>query len=394
MCLVDLDRALTTRYTEGMGKRIVLCIDGTNNDPLHGRTNVSRFFRMLCKAPGEQVVYYQPGVGTLDPESARSSARLWLGRVWDLATAWLIGRHVASAYRFLMDCHEEGDEIFLFGFSRGAYTCRVLAGMLTKVGLLRRGHQEMVGFAWELYKPLKNFPQAGRFKKHYAKEAPIRFMGLWDTVRSVGTPWRPRTFAHTVNNHGVQTVRHALALDERRVFYPTNLWAEKPPDGQDVLQVWFPGAHADVGGGYTGDQHPGLGAIPLAWMVRESKAAGVTFIEEEARRLLWRKETRVPKDLTVESVTDEFVQEPDHDEIERHMYWRLLEFLPLPRWAPNGQEGGKENWMREWAWHRGNRRTVPANTFLHVSVRLRQQRVATYRPGNVPEWLGEERFNW
>lgn len=373
-----------------MGKRIVLCIDGTNNDPLHGRTNVSRFFRMLSKAPGGQVAYYQPGVGTLDPDSARSSARLWLRRVGDLAAAWMMSRHVESAYRFLMECHEDGDEIFLFGFSRGAYTCRVLAGMLTKVGLLPRGHREMVGFAWEVYKPPRNFQAAGRFKKYYAKDVPIRFMGLWDTVRSVGTPWRPRTFAHTQANRGVQTVRHALALDERRVFYPTNLWAAGPADGMDVLQVWFCGAHADVGGGYTGDDDPGLGAIPLAWMVREAKSAGVTFIAEEERRLLWRKEKAAPEALSVADVVGEFVEDPGHDEIARHAYWRLPELLPFPHWAQ--EESGE--WAREWTCHRERGRRVPSHTFIHESVRIRHMRVPDYAPVNLPAGIPEGRYVW
>ncbi len=147
-----------------MSKRIILCIDGTNNSPDSGRTNVSRFMRMLSKTSKEQVVYYQPGVGTLDPDRPGSKFVAKLRRIRDLAFASLIYRHVQSAYRYLMSEFEEGDDLYIIGFSRGAYTSRVLAGMLSKIGLLHKGQEEMIPFAWNLYKPIKNFESAARFK--------------------------------------------------------------------------------------------------------------------------------------------------------------------------------------------------------------------------------------
>jgi uncharacterized protein (DUF2235 family) len=374
-----------------MGKRIIVCIDGTNNDPIGGRTNVSRFMRMVAKVPGEQVAYYQPGVGTLDPDRPGSKRVAAARRFYDSMTAWMISSHVQSPYRYLMSEYEDGDRVYLVGFSRGAYVCRVLAGMLNKVGLLHRGQDEMVSFAWKLYVPARNDEQSGRFKKFYARDLSIEFLGLWDTVRSVGTPWRPTVFPHTLNNAKVSVVRHAIALDERRVLFPSNLWAGTPHHAQDVLQVWFPGVHADIGGGYTGDDHPGLGAISLAWMVREAEATGIAVDDHEQRRLGWRKHLAAPPGkLSVQAVTTEFINEPMHDEVAAHRHWQLAEALPIPRWVAT-TDG---EWERSWRPHKRQARFVPPYTKIHESVRLRMERDASYRPENLPDAIPADRFVW
>jgi uncharacterized protein (DUF2235 family) len=375
-----------------MGKRIVVCIDGTNNDPAHGRTNVSRFYRMLAKIPDRQVAYYQPGVGTLQPDSPGSRLQQWLRRVWDSVVGWMIRRHVLSAYRYLMNEYRDGDQIFLIGFSRGAYVCRVVAGMIAKVGLLHHGQEEMLSFAWRLYQPHKNFDAAARFKKYYSHAPAVAFLGVWDTVRSVGLPWRPRTYASTVNNKSVCIVRHAIALDECRCYYPTNLWG-RTQHGQDVLQVFFPGVHSDVGGGYIGDGHSGLGTIPLAWMVKEAEAAGLCFDEREKQRLLWRREKHVPPVLDIATITTEFARDETHDEIAAHWYWRLAEWLPIPRWKRECEADGV--WRLTWRPHRSEPRSVPPDAFLHRSVQLRMQRRAGYEPQNItPRDLVPRRLVW
>jgi uncharacterized protein (DUF2235 family) len=365
-------------------KRIVVCIDGTNNEPRLGRTNVSRFFRTLVKT-SDQIAYYQPGVGTLDPDSPRARLVKWSRRVRDLSTAWMMRRHVTSAYRYLMSVYEPGDQIYLIGFSRGAYICRVVAGMLSKVGLLHRGHEEMIGFAWELYRPHKNFPQATAFKGFYSQDVTIRFLGLWDTVRSVGVPWNPVRFANTVSNKHVEIVRHAVALDECRVLYPPNLWSSDPPKGQDVVEVWFPGVHSDIGGGYA---TVGMGAITLAWMIREAERAGLVFDLDERKRALWRKGIAPPQVIDVEKVTNEFIGEPIHDESLQHWGWRIAEYLPILRFVPS--EKGRFR-LKVWPHLRGAR-MVPDHTFVHESVHLRQSRVGGYKPRNCPSDL--LRFRW
>lgn len=373
-----------------MSKRIILCIDGTNNSPDSGRTNVSRFMRMIEKKSPEQVAYYQPGVGTLDPDRPGSKVVAKLRRIRDLAFASLIYRHVQSAYRYLMSEYEEGDEIYIIGFSRGAYVSRVLAGMLTKIGLLHKGQEEMIPFAWKLYKPIKNFEAAARFKKFYARDISIKFLGLWDTVRSVGTPWKPVVFSHSLNNKKVEIVRHALALDECRLLYPANLWTSKVPENQDAVEVWFPGVHADVGGGYTGDEDAGLGAISLAWMMREAEAAGISFNQEQKERMVWRRDASAPSPMTVEAVTEEFINDTMHDEIESRFYWKIFERIPVPRWAYSG-EG---EWEFQLKPHNKQPRPVPAHTKYHNSVVLRGQQDPEYKAKHQTDSIPADRLVW
>ncbi|MBS0266793.1 MAG: DUF2235 domain-containing protein [Planctomycetes bacterium] len=383
-----------------MGRRLILCLDGTDNSPTSMakdpqgnlepvRTNVSRFFRMLDKSQTAQLAYYQPGVGTIDPE--RSSNR-WdrmrnqMGRIYDSMVGWMISTHVMSAYRFLMNQYQPGDEIYLLGFSRGAFVARVVAGMLHKVGLLYPGQEETLPFAYQVYAPLENHDGANRFRQFYSRTVPIRFLGLWDTVSSVGNPFHMTVFPYTQNNPSVQTVRHAMALDERRVMFRQNLWGDHPASGQNVLQVWFPGVHADIGGGYTGDSSPGLAGIPLAWMIREARTALVQFDAAEEQRLLWPQSVTPPPVLSVEAVTDQYVTAEQHDEIRDHWHWRLVEQIPLPR----SRMVGEHEWKREFSRHRSAPRKLVSNQKttqtirVHHSVDLRCQRCPqTYNPENL-----------
>lgn len=377
-----------------MPKSIVVCIDGTNNDPTNGRTNVSRFFRMLDKTAPEQIGYYQPGVGTLDPDNPSGPIKQAIRRIWDLATAGFFRRHVTSAYRYLMQVYEPGDKVFLIGFSRGAYTCRVLAGMLHKVGLLHRGQEEMLPFAWEIYRATQNDESAGRFRHYYARSIEIEFVGVWDTVSSIGSRLRPKVFPSTFENSSVRNFRHAIALDERRAAYGTNLLTAKPAKKQTIKQVWFAGVHADIGGGYTGDKSPGLGAIPLAWMIREARAAGLRFLHNEEARILWRNGGRVPDQITVEAVTEHYLCHEAHDELTRPdmpgPFWRLVERIPLPRHFKN--EAGE--WEKGWWAHRSAPRRVPEHTFVHQSVVARRNALFDYCPVNLPDPLDPARICW
>jgi uncharacterized protein (DUF2235 family) len=377
-----------------MSKSIVVCIDGTNNGPTKGRTNVSRFFRILDKSNPNQVGYYQPGVGTLDPDSPSGWLKHKIRRVKDLASAAFFSRHVTSAYRYLMQVYEPGDQIYLIGFSRGAYTCRVLAGMLHKVGLLHRGQEEMIPFAWEVYRQKKNERSAGRFKKYYSHKIEVSFIGIWDTVSSIGSRLCPQTFPSTFDNPSVRCVRHAVALDERRATYGTNLWTESTHNGQSVEQVWFPGVHADIGGGYSGDEQVGLGAIPLKWMIREANSAGLRFLSKEESRLIWRDGGNVPEDITVEAITERYIGSIAHDELSSDdlcgVFWRLIERMPLPRNYRN--DDGV--WVKRWRAHNGRYRYVPDHTKIHHSVLKRKEIVPEYQPENILEPLDESQVCW
>ncbi len=360
-------------------RRLIVCIDGTDGAPTRGRTNVARFYRMLDKDRPDQLAYYQPGVGTLDPESPDGWLRDVWRRGWDLATASLLRRHVLSAYAFLMNHYREGDEIHLYGFSRGAYTCRVLAGMLMRVGLIHPGQQEMLDFAWKVYRSATKHPQARRFRKYFGRRVNVRLLGIWDTVRSVGVPWRPAVFPNTFRNPAVLAVRHAISLDERRALYAPNQWTSKGTHGQDVRQVWFPGAHADVGGGHASDESdPGLATIPLAWMVSHAEAAGVRFVEAERQRLLSRRRGKRPADVSMPGIAAEFASDLIHDELD-HWRWRILEYIPFPR-----KEQKDDKWVRRWRPHLGAPRHPGPDALFHESIRLRMAADPRYRPPNLP----------
>ena len=135
-----------------MPRNIVLCLDGTSNKYASANTNVVKLYAMLDRTRIDQLSYYQPGIGTIAPPGIWGKFKQWFVTRLDLAIAWLLSDHVTDAYRFLMRYYQDGDRIFVFGFSRGAYTARVLAGMLHKVGLLTQGNEELIPFAWDMFK--------------------------------------------------------------------------------------------------------------------------------------------------------------------------------------------------------------------------------------------------
>ena len=301
-------------------KHIVICLDGTATSFGSGpATNVLLLFRLLDRS---NICYYQPGVGTLfigRPDIAphtrfytnwqAAHARL------DAASGYLLLTHVQAAYLFLVRFYEPGDRIEVFGFSRGCFTARVLAGMLEHVGLLRRGLEEMVRAAWELYAGWEAAGQpyegasagvrAGRadllreFGRTFCRPARIHFMGLWDTVALVGL-LRERVFPYTSRSTFVSHVRHAISIDERRCKYRQVPFEEPDPCGapwswmswwrrivgerepagcsDDLVELWFPGNHGDVGGGWPQDAEGyKMSALPLRWIVAEAMKHGVRF---------------------------------------------------------------------------------------------------------------------
>ena len=261
-------------------KRIVICADGTWNraDQLHP-TNVFKLARAIPPVGVDgraQVVFYDAGVGT--------------GNLWDHLTGGAFGeglrQNVEDANLFIALNYVAGDEIYLVGFSRGAYTARSTAGMIRKVGVLRKEHLDRLPEAYRLYRgPLHpDAPESQAFRRAYAQEAPLRFIGVWDTVGALGIPisglqWLTR---HRHQFHDVQLSRHvengfhAVAIDEqRRPFRPT-LWVQYPEalPSQRVEQRWFPGVHSDVGGGY---RDAALSDLALLWLTERAIECGLTF---------------------------------------------------------------------------------------------------------------------
>ena len=273
-----------------MTKRLVVCCDGTwNLADQPSKTNVTKVALSVLprSADGtEQRVYYHSGVGT----------RRW-ERLGGGAFGVGLSRNVLAAYRFLAENYEPGDELYLFGFSRGAFTARSLAGLINNSGILRRRNADRIKEAWALYRSRIEKPNGAAstlFRRAYAHEADIHFIGVWDTVGALGIPVPgPRWLGPAVNlvnrrwafhdtdlGPHIRTARHALAIDEQREAFPPTLWHQKPAAaaaGQTLEQIWFTGVHCDVGGGYP---QTGLSDITLLWMVEQAARHGLEFDAE------------------------------------------------------------------------------------------------------------------
>jgi uncharacterized protein (DUF2235 family) len=286
-------------------KTIVVCCDGTGLSYVGPTSNVLRIFQLAVKAPGVQIACYDPGVGTL-PSRARTPASRWLRRGAELWLGWGVIENVIELYAYLMRHYEPGDEIFLFGFSRGAFVVRALAGMIHVCGLLDRDDGHLLKYASGLYQTSERrivatrksagYPvrvrsenradhakfdlDACRFKTQLSRPCTIAFMGLWDTVKAYGWFW-PQSFPALRHNPSVRRVRHAVSLHERRSSFQLTGWGD---NGPDVKEIWFRGDHSDVGGGHPGMVDCPAGATPegsplsdatLGWMLGEATHAGL-----------------------------------------------------------------------------------------------------------------------
>ena len=246
-----------------MGKRIVFCADGTWQLPMQN-TNVYRMFKAL-QVTAEQVTFYEDGIGS----EASGLARMLQGGFGK----GLLDK-VLDGYTKIAHVFEPGDEIFLFGFSRGAYTARSLAGMIAACGL-PGGHFDDAALAniFAAYRdPLHRSALLARVNGCGLADATLRMIGVWDTVGSLGIP---AIFGDVENAY------HALAIDEKRAQFPATLWTGEPADGQTIEQVWFSGCHCDVGGGTLPgggvDDGTRLCDIALGWMMGKAHALGLTF---------------------------------------------------------------------------------------------------------------------
>ncbi|MGZ4665991.1 MAG: DUF2235 domain-containing protein [Frankiaceae bacterium] len=269
-------------------RQLIVCCDGTWCTPEQPSvSNVKRLFDALADKDGEnndQLRHYAPGVGT----EGDILARLRGG-----ATAFDLDGKILGAYHWLITNYQPGDRIALFGFSRGAYTVRSLAGMIAACGLIdttkldakQTGHR-IVQVYRERYQTGSNDDRRWRegltfsYDPDNAEQIPIHFIGVWDTVGALGIPnnlsWfdplnpsAPNTFHDVTLNPNVPHARHAIATDERRRPFTPTLWSEPAP-GQDVQQRWFPGSHMDVGGGHL---ERGLSDGALEWMIDEAADA-------------------------------------------------------------------------------------------------------------------------
>ncbi len=284
-----------------MAKRIAIFMDGTWNDR-NDETNVFRFSRNVRTRASdglEQIACYEPGVGTKWSERLR-------GGIFGFG----LDRNVANAYRLLIRNYSDNDEIFLFGFSRGAFTARSLAGLVVKCGLTRASDDATIDRIWDHYRnsatrrlqeishsidhpddPDSRTPDAGEsWLVANSRQIRIKFVGVWDTVGSLGIPFgnipglsrRDFQFHNTRPSVFVEHGYHAVAIDEQRKDFAPTLWekfsprpggSERPsPPHPGIEQRWFAGAHSNVGGGIAGSS---MSNLALAWIMERAASHGL-----------------------------------------------------------------------------------------------------------------------
>lgn len=299
-----------------MNRNLLVCLDGTRNEPETGATNVIRLYAMAAK-DDTQLPAYSPGVGTMGARSAITPAGKALTRANGLVLGYGIKENIEDAYHWLMDTYQAGDQLYIVGFSRGAYTALALVGLLRAVGLLRRGADNLIPYALKLYarggKKLgdtaagnpkakaaetKFFRDCDDFNANFGNPAfpnrfshQVAFLGLWDTVKSVGwlnarAQFEQARWPFTRKAPNVATGRLALALDETRRPY-----GEYRFDPKEIIEhpgrlaeMWFAGVHSDVGGQFPDDHR--LSDIALGWMADEAIGAGLRIDEDTYQKLL------------------------------------------------------------------------------------------------------------
>ncbi|KAE8411159.1 hypothetical protein BDV36DRAFT_275648 [Aspergillus pseudocaelatus] len=384
------------------------------------------------------------GVGTeISPTSLSSNplrrrSKLFSSKLVDSALAVSFDQHVLGGYRFLMRHYRTGSQIYIFGFSRGAYTARFLNEMLDHAGLLSADNEEMIPFIWEAFSSYKLTVGAkNQLEREESKKTlkfltacretvcrevdRVHFLGLFDTVNStaefqVNAEVKPNS----------EIIRHALSIDERRVkFYPVLIEPKKEyqfrvhrrlwPWGyrgsttcgqgggdsgkQDIQEVWFPGCHADVGGGWDFSEGEAwrLSHGPLVWMVHEAQRAGLRFDKEKLDMLVSvekqhkvdtvdKNSEKLARDSSADLDTSLHLSSTKgilHDSLETGEgtgFWRLMEHIPFRRMVLQVDGSWKPT---RWPLHRGRSRDVPKYAQIHVSAIERMKADTTYRPMNV-----------
>ena len=375
-----------------MPKNIVICCDGTGNEFGDRNSNVVKLYSTLIIDEQRQVGYYHPGVGTMAAPTASNP----ISRAWSVIKGLAFGAgllaNVDDAYRYLMDTYEDGDRVFLFGFSRGAYTVRALAGVLHMFGLLSPGNDGLIPYIIRLFAHrsrraggmTQTFEVAEEFKATFGRHCPLHLVGVWDTVSSVGWIWDPVKLPYTAQNPDMRNGRHAVSIDERRCYFRDNLWGE-PLRGQNIKQVWFAGVHSDVGGSYP-PARSGLSQIALEWMLCEAVPLGLLVDPAKADQVLARvppppvKPSRVPPPPPV----------PPNPAARANnsltLPWWILEFLPHSYYDPVARKP-------KWRIPLGARRIIPDGSVLHATVADKLKLDADYRPTNLPKSFSTEPWN-
>lgn len=365
-----------------MPKNIVLCCDGTGNDFRQPATdsNVVKLYNTLVIGPG-QIAYYHPGVGTMGSPTARGPVEKFVSKVRGLAFGAGLLDNVGDAYRYLMETYQDGDRIFLFGFSRGAYTARAIASLLHVYGLLEPGNEQLIPYILQMYGKLTKgpatqettFPAEEAFQYAFSRGVEVHFCGVWDTVSSYGWVNSPINLRFNGQNPIIRHGRHAVSIHEKRCCFQDNLWGPALPaqgetPAQDLRQVWFTGVHSDIGGSYT-ESEAGLSKIAFEWMLVEAVGQGLQVDSQRAEIVLGR--------ATPPACLPQYVK-PDPKGILHQSLtgaWWLAEFFPRRRKGRWGLPLGR--WVRQ----------IPNGACLHETVLESDAPVNFPTHYAVEEWL-------
>lgn len=307
-----------------MQRNLVVCCDGTWNTPtqkdrgLVVPSNVVKMSRAIDDSdPTRQRIYYDTGVGT------GKGVDKWFGGAFGVG----LTDNIQQAYRWVADEYRDGDRLYLFGFSRGAYTVRSLAGLIGRCGLTPPGDVKAANAAYDLYREASDDRARARAAEFKARqrEVPVYFLGVWDTVGSLGVPALTRygllrkgvrhvargsKFAHGFHDEilgrAVVHAYQALAIDEERGPFAPSLWKVDGSPRENVEQVWFAGVHCNVGGGYV---DAGLSDHALLWMAAKAMKAGLAL---DYRYLAMRIDPNCHGELR-DSKTIAYRVIPDHE---------------------------------------------------------------------------------
>ena len=338
-----------------MSRNLALFFDGTW-DNARNRTNVvelydltvatrqfrGAFHEMVQEEAGteptaeavqrvEQIKYYHQGVGVSWGEKIRGGA-----------FGYGLSENIKEGYLWLAQHYQPGDAIYVFGFSRGAYTARSLVGLIRKCSILKQASKDGVKKAYDIYRnkaALPDGPEASAFRASAGwPDVKVKFIGVWDTVGALGVPLHHVWFSsdyyrwHDTDLSGiVENAYHALALDEHRPPFAATLWSKDkiPAPGQNVEQRWFAGAHGDVGGGYSDGK---LQQIPLRWIQQKAQECGLQFV----------------RDI---EVNDDAYLGPMHDSFKEFM-WGIYDLLPGTHRYYRPLETGVNEKINDWVFKR------------------------------------------
>ncbi|RRA47460.1 DUF2235 domain-containing protein [Acidipila sp. EB88] len=375
-----------------VGKNIVICCDGTGNQFCETNSNVVRLYTCL-KENREQVTYYHPGVGTMGSPHRSTRVGKKLSQLAGLTMAAGFIPNLQDAYLFLMRNYAAGDRVYLFGFSRGAYTVRALTGALSMYGLLCPGNEGHLAYLLQMFsdasrkayargrKRLGTDPLAAAFRDTFSREITIHFVGVWDTVSSIGWAYNPVRLLFDGQNPLVRKGRHAISIDEHRCYFQKNPWGDPlPPEEtpllaaqgtrQDIVQAHFAGVHSDVGGSYLQDESaPALDAFQ--WILEEAQSDGL-LTDNGKRDVVLGKPAPGHPDLEVLHASP-----PPFTRLHESLrgFWWVLEFLPHRYIDERGS-----HWQLMPLAHR---REIANGALLHPSLIARLAGDRAYQPPNL-----------